>query len=138
MMHIDIEAFQASLNQRIDTIKQNVFDEVVKAGNEIRNEAVMRTPVKTGNLRASWQTRNKKIGTGGEVIVYNNAKYWQAVEYGTKPHVITVKKKQVLANKKTGQVFGKRVNHPGTKPKPMVRPALKTVIPKLIERLKRI
>ncbi|MBI5071669.1 HK97 gp10 family phage protein [Candidatus Falkowbacteria bacterium] len=38
------------------------------------------------------------------------------VHEGTRPHVIEAKNKKVLANKKAGLIFGRRVNHPGTKP----------------------
>jgi hypothetical protein len=50
--------------------------------------------------------------------------YPVGLELGTRPHVIEVRDKKVLANRRTGQIFGKRVNHPGTKPYPWCRAAL--------------
>ena len=58
-----------------------------------------------GNLMARW---------------YPKAVYAPYVEFGTAPHVIEVKNASVLANKKTGQFFGKHVNHPGTRANPFM------------------
>lgn len=46
------------------------------------------------------------------------------VEFSTKPHIIESHGDYPLRNRKTGQVFGKRVMHPGTKAQPFLRPAL--------------
>ena len=46
------------------------------------------------------------------------APYAKFVYFGTRPHVIKPKKMKALANKKSGQIFGKSVNHPGTKANP--------------------
>lgn len=45
-------------------------------------------------------------------------------EVGTKPHVIESHGDYPLRNAKTGQAFGKKVNHPGTEAQPHLRPAL--------------
>jgi hypothetical protein len=45
-------------------------------------------------------------------------------EVGTRPHIIRSKGDWPLRNRKTGQVFGKEVNHPGTQAQPHLRPAL--------------
>ena len=58
-----------------------------------------------GNLQARW---------------WPKAEYAPYVEFGTAPHVIEVKNARVLANKQTGQFFGKRVNHPGTAANPFM------------------
>lgn len=44
------------------------------------------------------------------------------VEFGTKPHIIRIKDKKVLASK--GQFFGTEIKHPGTEAQPFMRPAL--------------
>ena len=51
------------------------------------------------------------------------APYAKFVYFGTRPHVIKPKKMKALANKKSGQIFGKRVNHPGTKANPYLEKA---------------
>ncbi|PZG17803.1 hypothetical protein C1I95_14735 [Micromonospora craterilacus] len=46
------------------------------------------------------------------------------VELGTRPHTITSHGDYPLRNAKTGQVFGKTVQHPGTTAQPFIRPSL--------------
>jgi len=69
----------------------------------------------------------------GEVI--SGASYSQAFEEGTRPHLIQIRKKKVLAGPKRGApagwpmisgdyaIYGTKVVHPGTKPKPFMYPA---------------
>jgi hypothetical protein len=58
-----------------------------------------------GDLQARW---------------YPKAAYAPYVEFGTAPHLIVAKNARVLANKKTGQIFGSVVHHPGTKANPFL------------------
>lgn len=75
-----------------------------------------------GNLRQNIkQIRINRLR--GEVD--SKAKYSGYVHEGTKPHIIRVRRKKVLANRRTGQIFGKKVQHPGTKPNPYMTRALK-------------
>jgi HK97 gp10 family phage protein len=64
-----------------------------------------------GNLRQSIRARMQSRLTG---VVEVGAHYGIYVDQGTRPHVI-VARGRGLANKRTGQFFGKRVNHPGTR-----------------------
>ena len=48
-----------------------------------------------------------------EGAVGTNVEYAAAVENGCPPHKIRVKNKKVLYNFRTGQFFGREVNHPG-------------------------
>ena len=80
-------------------------------------------------------------GLTGEVV--STANYSEAVEEGTRPHSISVKSKKVLAGHRryapTGwpfisgdyAVYGKRVNHPGTRPQPFMMPAWKKAMDRL-------
>ena len=71
--------------------------------------------------------------------VTSHAKYSQVVEFGSRPHTIRAKKADVLAadtknmrrvptkykvNKSGYVVFGREVQHPGTKPQPFFEPAI--------------
>lgn len=123
------------MKKRLEQLETSLMDEVIKAGNEIRNEAVAKTPVNTGALRSAWKLRIDRKTFGGSVTVSNETSYAAAVEYGTKPHTITAKNASVLTNGK-GAFFGKTVNHPGTPARPMLRPALNKVLPRLLSRLK--
>jgi hypothetical protein len=58
-----------------------------------------------GNLQARW---------------YPKAAYAPYVELGTAPHIIEAKNARVLANAKTGQIFGRTVHHPGTRANPFL------------------
>lgn len=132
---VDDSDFQASLEQYVARITAQAMEEVVQAAYEIRNEAISRTPVDTGALRAGWRPPTvKHHAKGGTVEVVNDTAYVAAVEYGTAAHTITIKNKSVLSD--GSAVFGKTVSHPGTQPKPMLRPAIATVLPRLQARLK--
>ena len=50
--------------------------------------------------------------------------YALIVELGSRAHVIESKGPYPLRNRATGQVFGRRVLHPGTPAQPYLRPAL--------------
>lgn len=65
------------------------------------------------------RSNDLSIGVGNSALV----PYAKFVYFGTKPHVIKPKKMKALANKKSGQIFGKSVNHPGTKANPYIEKA---------------
>lgn len=83
-----------------------------------KNTNVRTVPFKTGFLLQSFGgSINGLTAIWGPDHAHETT-YSRFVEFGTAPHVIEAKNKKVLANKATGQIFGKRVNHPGTKPNP--------------------
>lgn len=93
-------------------------------------EAVMRSPVKTGNLRRSIHAEPVKA-TGpftAEVSVEAAANYAMFVHEGSRPHLIRPKSKKALRFEVDGrEVFAKHANHPGTKPRPFLRNAMEAV-----------
>ncbi len=76
-----------------------------------------------GTLR---QSISSKMTGKASAVIQSKAKYSAYVDQGTKPHIIRVKNARVLANKRTGQFFGKVVNHPGTKAQPYFSNAIKS------------
>ena len=76
-------------------------------------------PVDTGRLRASINVKREFLVK----VIGTNVEYATDVEFGTGPHEIVAKNKKVLANKKKGIIFGRKVRHPGSEPKPFMRPA---------------
>ena len=77
------------------------------------------TPIKTGLTRSNYRVNR----TGPlEVEVSNATSYYMMVEEDTRPHVIAVQNARVLTN--GTEFFGRRVNHPGTRGKHMLRDAL--------------
>lgn len=103
--------------QNSETTTQSVL---VQSANYIKSDMESRVPVRTGRLKQSIAI---KVETD-RVIIGPNTEYAAYVEFGTKPHVIEAKKGKALAFMgPNGRVFVKKVNHPGTRPHPYVRPA---------------
>jgi hypothetical protein len=73
-------------------------------------------PVRTGYLLQNW---GFDIGSL-QARWYPKAQYAPYVEFGTAPHTITPVNARVLANAKTGDIFGTLVHHPGTKANPFM------------------
>lgn len=105
---------------------------LIQASNHILAEMESRVPVKTGNLRTSLGIR---VESNRVVIGPNErqAPYAGYVEFGTKPHEIKPKNPDgVLVFKINGtKVFAKKVNHPGTRAQPYVRPAFEAWVDSL-------
>lgn len=107
-------------------IKKEIRNLLFRLGSEIVNEAKQNTaPYRTGNLKKDIQVI--KV-TDNEVEIGNTKKAFYAafVHGGTKPHKIKAKNKKVLASK--GKIFGKSVNHPGTKANPYLEIAMENYI----------
>lgn len=79
---------------------------------------------RSGHLRSSigWS-----MGEDGEGLYADvgprGVDYWMYPEFGTKPHVIESKGNYPLRSA-SGQVFGRRVHHPGTPATPYIRPSI--------------
>ena len=73
-------------------------------------------PIKTGYLVQNWAFEVGNL----QARWYPKAAYAPYVEFGSRPHTITAVNKKVLANVRTGQVFGPVVHHPGTKANPFM------------------
>ncbi len=112
---------------------------VGKAGRVVRDEIKSRTPVDTGNLRNSIRSKVKKLGrTGfaasigpGKVMgrdrdtkkSFIKADGWYAhiIERGSRSHKIPRRGTKPL--KIGGNLVMGPVEHPGTAPRPFIRPA---------------
>jgi len=104
------EAFKQAPIKIINNLNKAINHILVK----VTNDAVRLAPhgkLGGGNLKQS--IRNYMTGPLSGVVIVG-ASYGLYVHEGTRPHVITIVNKKVLANKRTGQIFGTRVNHPGT------------------------
>lgn len=72
----------------------------------------------------------RDIGTGDRALSPDGANYPLILELGSRPHEIRAgeprpgKRPYPLRNRKTGQVFGRVVQHPGTQPYPWLRASL--------------
>lgn len=94
------------------------------------NRAKILAPVDTGRLRASG-----KIEYSGffsfrpKAVVRFDTDYAQAVNDGTRPHIIRPKNAKALRFRVGGRVvYAKVVHHPGTRPNPFLDRALRDVL----------
>jgi hypothetical protein len=84
----------------------------------------------SGYMRSEihWKFGEDTIGLYVDIIspaeTEDGEPYGLFVEVGTVEHDIISHGKYPLRNRRTGQVFGKIVHHPGTAPQPYLRPAL--------------
>jgi hypothetical protein len=101
---------------------------------DIERIAKMTAPVKTGLLKSSGQHTRKGLLS---YVVFFNKEYASGVEFGTRPHVIEAVNKKVLADKKAGIIFGKRVMHPGSKGRFFLTKAIKQVLSRDVEYFKK-
>lgn len=100
--------------------------QVKKVTEEIRDDAIAGCPVDSGDLVSTIKTRYPgglrgyvTVGSGG---TFGDAPYWKYVEYGTAPHWINSHGPWPLRDDH-GNVFGRRVWHPGTQAQPFMRSA---------------
>ena len=73
---------------------------------------------RSGALRSSVHSERQPDGS---VLVGPSLEYGKYVNDGTPPHIIRSKGNYPLRNRETGQVFGREVHHPGTRPQPFVQ-----------------
>lgn len=83
---------------------------------------------RSGKTRRGVRTRVLKLKSGVKLRVTNVAKTARWLEFGTRPHTITARRKRFLSffwAKAGGRVFFKKVRHPGTKPYRFMQAAAK-------------
>ena len=117
---IDDAAFQKAINDP-ELIIGPVKTFMKQATSLVQRRAMEIVPVDTGRLRSSIT----QVVAPLQGRVYTNVEYAPHVELGTKPHVIRPVRRRALHWQRGGQdFFAMRVNHPGSRPKPFMRPAL--------------
>lgn len=114
----NLEAIKAVFDQAPAKTTQEVDyairKSILRIESTVKREAPVNKQSGGGNLHQS--IRSSMLGVAsGKVEV--GVDYGVYVEQGTRPHVIRAVNAKVLANRQ-GQIFGKTVNHPGTKANP--------------------
>lgn len=93
----------------------------------VQNKTFKEAPVNKqgggGNLRQSIRSDMSGVARGKLEV---GSDYGIYVHEGTRPHIIEIKNKKGLANIRTGQFFGKRVQHTGTAPNPFLQRAVES------------
>lgn len=115
-----LEALRVAPEKTIEFASEAVKKSVVAVQSTAIKEAPVNKQAMGGNLRQNIRSSllNKLKGA-----VISNANYSIFVHEGTAPHEIRAVNKKVLANKRTGQFFGKVVHHPGTRANPFMQRA---------------
>lgn len=120
----DADKYIRAFNNAPELATEEFSDALDKSIKKVEGDAKKNAPVNKqtggGNLRQSIRSFMRGKATG---IVEVGAKYAIYVHEGTRAHEINVRTKKVLANRRTGQIFGKRVQHPGTRANPFLRNA---------------
>ena len=133
--YTDVQRFNVQIGRKLVEFPNEVKEAIRKSTLSIERQAKTNLTnngsVVTGHLRRSI---SHKV-SANEGIVSANTKYAEGVEKGTKPHIIRAKKKKALYWQGANHPV-KVVNHPGSKAKPYLIPALKSEQPKFIQNLK--
>jgi HK97 gp10 family phage protein len=114
-------AFKEAPLKIINNLSRAISRIIIRVENSAKKEAPVNKQFAGGTLRQSIRSQMTGQLSG---MVEVGAPYGIFVHEGTRPHEIRIKYKRVLANKRTGQIFGVRVNHPGTKPNPFLQRAV--------------
>jgi HK97 gp10 family phage protein len=120
---IDTRQYERGLRRVLGRMSDEVRRAVVQTGVDVQNRARELCPVDTGRLRSSIVHRTEGGGRSVGVVIGTNVSYAADVEYGTKPHVILPKNKKALYWPGASHPVSK-VNHPGTRAQPFMRPAV--------------
>lgn len=145
-LSIDSTSFKRDM-ERFAKQSESAFKKAIAvASTDMQKMAKKKVQQHTRNSKTknSWLQNNivtRKLDGGytGEVISEMN--YSQAFEEGTRPHIIRIRNKRVLAGPFRGRpagwkvnktsrsmgyaTYGKEVRHPGTRPHPFMYPAWK-------------
>ncbi len=154
VMRIEDKEFRMQMQSFAKKADLSFSRAVIRATFEMKKMAMLKvrdmtrnSKVKSSYLLNNIRERITNKGMTGEVI--SAANYSQAYEEGTRPHIIRVKNKGVLAGPLRGApqgwavsaksremgyaTYGKQVQHPGTSPHPFMFPAWKFACQKLEE-----
>ena len=128
-----LKELTAALKKSPELTVNELNKSIARSIGVLQNQTIKEAPVNKvamgGNLRQSIKSAMLSR-LRGEVSV--EAKYGIYVHEGTAPHTIVARGKS-LYNKRSGQFFGKKVNHPGTRANPFLQRAIKVVTPRISE-----
>jgi len=99
-------------------------------------EIALNAPKNTGEMAQAFISNFEVVN---DEVVYKVPEYTKFVEFGTSPHVIYPKNGKALKFNIAGKdIFVKKVNHPGTTPKPFIRHTINTKLQSTIKKTIRL
>lgn len=125
-----LKELQRALKELPKRVGNKVVRNATRAGAQvIRIEAQKNLASRAKASPESIKSVIEQVATKGRIrqgaifhVGAKSSRFWlNILEQGAAPHVIRTKKKKVLSSGMT--VYGKRVNHPGIRPRPWLRPA---------------
>lgn len=121
--------------QAIAQMKRKREEVAEEIGTFVQAEAQQRVKVKTGNLRRNITHKTESEENKSISNIGTNVEYAQALEEGTSPHSINYDKPQRLNINGVWVTVGK-INHPGTKPQPYLKPAIDENVGEIQQRIR--
>lgn len=125
-----IEWNEAELQRLLASPDGDVARDLLRRGRNVESQAKLNASggppgprVQTGRLRASITSQLEQDDGGLVVRIGSNVEYAGYVEVGTEPHRIVARRKRALHWKGAAHPVV-AVNHPGTRARPYLRPAL--------------
>lgn len=129
---LDITQLAIDLNNAGEMAGKSLDDLLMFVANSMVADMQAIVPVDTGNLKMSIKVvvmSRGRLEIGPDTVL---APYAWDVEFGTKPHVIEAKPGKMLRFQAGGKViYTRRVNHPGTRAQPYVRPVVQNWVDRL-------
>jgi len=129
---LDITQLAIDLNNAGEMAGKSLDDLLMFVGNSMVADMQAIVPVDTGNLKMSIKVvvmSRGRLAIGPDTVL---APYAWDVEFGTKPHVIEAKPGKMLRFQAGGKViYTRKVNHPGTRAQPYVRPVVQNWVDRL-------
>lgn len=110
-LELDTTEFDKFAKQYPVLVINEINNAIFKSAYKIESESKRQAPAVSGKLRQMITTSLSFL----RGVISANALYSIYVHEGTRPHIITIKNKKVLADRRKGIIFGKSVKHPGTK-----------------------
>ena len=122
-----LSELQAFLDQLPAKVEQNIMRAALRQGaNVVKAEAMANVPVKSGLLKAGLKVSTKSrrgVVTANVKATGKHAYLARWIEYGTAAHFIKPKNARSLF---WAGLMRDGVDHPGSAPKPFLRPALES------------
>lgn len=158
---IVLAAARAAVPVRTGQLRQNL---VIRALSQKFNDARVGVGIKAARkIYANSAANRRRRRAGKPYYAEGPSWYGRLLEFGAKPHLITVDPKTVLANatkggkrlsrqtfRKIGRlanhrglltdgatIFGRTVQHPGTRARPFLKPALEQHVPEVLSAFQR-